>query len=141
LQYIFFIIPLLTIFLIPLTFAEESETPRNISMKAKLTQSHSLTGDTFWTILHEDKGVLVTTSENGIIVIRFDFVDHDKCYDTPNTFCLKATITETKNTYFTEPGDEATIILEFPDKLTFSILSGDLVTNTFDLNIERLREI
>ena len=88
---------------------------RDVSIKAKLSDSNGFTGDTFWTILHEEKGVLVTTSDNGVIVIRFDFVDHDKCYDTPNTFCLKATITDTKNTYFTEPGDEATIIFEYPE--------------------------
>jgi len=35
-----------------------------------------MTGDVFWLILHDDNGVLVTTSDNGVIVIRFDFVDH-----------------------------------------------------------------
>ena len=48
---------------------------------------------------------------------------------------------ETKNTVFTQVGDQATIILEYPDKLTFSILSGELVTNTFDIEIEKLREL
>ena len=100
-----------------------------------------MVGETFWTILDENKGTLVTSSNNGVIVIRFDFQDHEKCYDAPNTFCLIATITETKNSYFTKVGDQATIILEFPDKLTFSFLSGDLVTNTFELDILKMFEI
>ncbi len=119
----------------------ENYSPRNVSIKGKLVQSQPFINDIFWTILEDDKGVLVATSENGIIVIRFDFQDHDLCYDRPNTFCLIATLTETKNTEFTEVGDEATIILEYPDKLTFSVLSGELVTNTFDIEIEKLREI
>lgn len=118
---------------------ESPDDARNISLKSKLTSNPGMTGDIFWLILHENDGVLVTTSDNGVIVIRFDFVDHDKCYDTLDTFCLKATFTETKNSYFTEPGDEATIIVEYPDKLTFSILSGELVTNTFDMDIQKLR--
>jgi hypothetical protein len=124
--------------IIPFSYASEiSDDPRNISIKANLSQSFGMTGDVFWLILHESDGVLVTTSDNGVIVIRFDFVNHDKCYDSSDTFCLRATITETKNTYFTKPGDESTIILEFPDKLTFSFLSGELVTNTFDLDIQK----
>ena len=116
-----------------------SDSPRNISVKAKLSQNSGMTGDIFWLIMYHDNGVLVTTSENGVVVIRFDFVDHDKCYDTPETFCLRATFTDTKNTYFAETGDEATIIIEFPDKLTFSILSGEIVTNTFELEIKKMR--
>jgi len=61
-----------------------------------------MTGDIFWLILHEKNGVLITTSDNGVIVIQFDFADHDKCYDSSDTFYLKATLTETKNSYFTE---------------------------------------
>jgi len=91
--------------------------------------------------LYDDKGTLVTTSENGVIVIRFDFVDHDKCYDAENTFCLKAILTETKNTKFTEVGDESTIILEYPEKISFSVLSGQLVANTFEFSIDKLRNI
>ena len=119
----------------------EDYSPRNVSIKGKLVQSQPFINDIFWTILQDDKGVLVATSENGIIVIRFDFQDHDKCYDRPNTFCLIATLTETKNTVFTKVGDQATIILEYPDKLTFSILSGELVTNNFDIEIKKLREL
>jgi len=116
-------------------------SPQNLSIRLHITNNPGMVGDTFWTILNENKGTLVTSSNNGVIVIRFDFQDHEKCYDTPNTFCLVATITETKNSYFTKVGDQATIILEFPDKLTFSILSGELVTNTFDLDIIKMTKI
>ena len=119
----------------------EDYSPRNISVKAKLLRSQSLVGDIFWIIIEEDRGTIVVSSQKGIIVIRFEFQDHEKCYDKQNTFCLKAALTETKNTYFTKVGDEATIILEYPNKLTFSILSGELVTNTFELEIEKLRKI
>lgn len=115
------------------------DSPRNVSLKAQLSQNPGMTGDIFWLIMHNDEGTLVTTSDSGVIVIRFDFIDHDKCYDTPDTFCLKATLTDTKNSYFTESGDEATIIVEYPDQLTFSILSGELVTNTFDLDIQKIK--
>jgi len=123
------------------TVQGDDYSPRNVSIKGKLIQSHSLTGDIFWIILYEDKGTLVTTSENGVIVIRFDFIDHDKCYAKENTYCLKAILTETKNTRFTKVGDVTTIILEYPEKISFSVLSGELVTNTFELNIEKLRNI
>jgi len=122
-------------------FADTEYSPQNISLRSHITNNPGMVADTFWTILNEDKGTLVTSSNNGVIVIRFDFQDHEKCYDTPNTFCLIATITETKNSYFTKVGDQATIILEFPDKLTFSVLSGELVTNTFDLDIVKMFEI
>ncbi len=119
----------------------EDYSPRNVSIKAKFVQSQTFRNDIFWIILEDDKGVFVATSENGIIVIGFDFQDHDKCYDIPNTFCLIATLTETQNTVFTEVDDQVTIILEYPDKLTFSFLSGELVTNTFDSEIKKLREL
>ena len=135
---------LASLFLFPFLNAEvfgKDYSPRNVSMKGQLEQSMPFVNDTFWTILGEDDGVLVTNSENGVIVIRFDFQDHEKCYDRPDTFCLLATLTETKNTVFTEVGDKATIILEYPDKLTFSVLSGELVTNNFDIEIKKLRDI
>ena len=130
---LFSIIPFLDVY-------AEIDSPRNISLKSTLNENPGTTSDVFWLILYDDNGTLVTTSENGVIVIRFDFIDHDKCYDTPDTYCLRATFTDTKNTYFTQPGDEATIILEgYSDTLTFSILSGELVTNTFELNIHDTR--
>jgi len=116
-------------------------SPRNVSIKGTLIQSQSWVGDVFWIILYEDKGTLVTTSQNGVIVIKFDFIDNDKCYDKENTYCLKAIVTETKNTRFSKVGDETTIILEYPEKISFSVLSGELVTNTFEFNIEKLRNI
>ena len=135
------IILMTSISLIPILDVFASiDSPRNLSIKSTLTENPGTTGDVFWLILYDEKGTLVTTSDNGVIVIRFDFVDHDKCYDTPDTYCLRATFTDTKNTYFTKTGDEATIILEgHSDLLTFSILSGELVTNTFELEIENIR--
>lgn len=137
---IFALIPLIALSMSDL-YAQSDYSPRDVSIKGSLTQSQSFVGDVFWVILEQDKGVLVATSDKGVIVIRFDFKDHDKCYDTPDTFCLSATIQETKNTFFTQVGDEVNIIIEYPEKLTFSVLSGKLVANNFEITIEKLREI
>ncbi len=137
---VFFLIPVIALSMSGL-YAQSDYSPRDVSIKGSLTQSQSFVGDVFWVILQQDKGVLVATSDDGVIVIRFDFKDHDKCYDTPDTFCLNATIQETKNTIFTKAGDEVNIIIEYPDKLTFSVISGELVSNNFEISIEKLREI
>jgi len=134
------LIPLIALSVTSL-YAQSDYSPRDVSIKGSLTQSQSFVGDVFWVILEQDKGVLVATSDQGVIVIRFDFKDHDKCYDTPDTFCLNATIQETKNTHFTKVGDVVNIIIEYPEKLTFSVLSGELVANNFEITIEKLREI
>jgi len=119
----------------------EDYSPRNVFIKGEFVRSQPFRDDMFWTVLEDDKGVFGGTSENGIIVMKFDFQDHDKCYDRLHTFCLIATLTETQNTVFTEVGDQLTIILEYPDKLTFSFLSGELVGNTFDSEIKELSEL
>jgi len=116
-------------------------SPRNVSIKGTLIQSHTQDANTFWIILYDDKGTLVTSTDNGLVVLRFDFEDHDKCYAKENTFCLISVITESRNADWTKAGDVATIILEYPEKISFSALSGELVTNTFEFNIDKLRDI
>jgi len=136
------IIPLILLIgiipVLPFTDAEEKYTDQNISIRASLVIEWDRLANISWTLLEEDKGTFVISSNEGVIVIRFDFQEHDKCFDKPNTYCLRATITDSKNTYFSKVGDEATIILEYPDKLSYSFLSGDLVTNTFEFNIKKI---
>ena len=93
----------------------------------------------FWTIVDGEVGTIVTSSINGLTVIRMDMTQSDSCEELPNTVCLDATITNTKNTLFTEGGVTAKMIFEMPHKQKISILSGELATLELELELEKMR--
>ena len=82
---------------------------------------------------------LLQASINGLAVIRVDMTQSDSCEELPNTVCLDSTITNTKNTLFTEVGDTAKFVFEMPHKQKITILSGELATLELEIDLEKMR--
>ena len=126
--------------MVPFTLADdEPYVLSHFSAKGVITENNPFGGAVFWTIVDGDVGTIVTTSINGLAVIRVDMTQSDSCEELPNTVCLDSTITNTKNTIFTKPGDTAKIVFEMPHKQKISILSGELATLELELDLEKMR--
>ena len=125
---------------IPFTLAdEEPYVLSHFSAKGVITENNPFGGAVFWTIVDGEDGTIVTSSINGLTVIRMHMTQSDSCEELSNTVCLDASITSTKNTLFTEEGVTAKIIFEMPDRQKISILSGELATLDLELNLEKIR--
>lgn len=125
---------------IPFTLAdEEPYVLSHFSAKGVITENNPFGGAVFWTIVDGEVGTIVTSSINGLTVIRMDMTQSDSCEELSNTVCLDASITSTKNTLFTEEGVTAKIIFEMPNRQKISILSGELATLDLELNLEKIR--
>lgn len=125
---------------IPFTLAdEEPYVLSHFSAKGVITENNPFGGAVFWTIVDGEDGTIVTSSINGLTVIRMHMKQSDSCEELSNTVCLDATITSTKNTLFTEEGVTAKIIFEMPNRQKISILSGELATLELELDLEKMR--
>jgi len=86
-----------------------------------------------------DKGTIVWTMPNSYSVARLDMQTHHMCYDRSNVVCLNGTVTSVKNAKFVQEDDIITLVYDMPSKQTVSFLSGNLVTNTFDLELTKFK--
>lgn len=139
---ILFLIPIILVFLlvssIPDSFAESEYALSHFSSKGKITNSLG-EGTTVWTMVSGDKGTIVWTMPNSYSVARLDMQTHHMCYDRSNVVCLNGTVTSVKNTKFVQEDDIITLVYDMPSKQTVSFLSGNLVTNTFDLELTKFK--
>jgi len=131
---------LIVLSVVPFSFAENQPyVLSHFSAKGVVTENNPFGGIVFWTIVDGQTGTIVTSSINGLTVIRLDMTQSDTCEELVNTVCLDATITDTKNTLFTKKGDTARMVFEMPNKQSISILSGELATLEMELDIKKIK--
>lgn len=95
-----------------------------------------------WTIINEDEGTFIMTNpqNGGYSVTKVQMQTHHLCNDSPNVICLNGTITNVKNTIFTEVDDIVTLVYDMPNTQTISFLSGKLATNTFEVDLTKFHQ-
>ena len=131
---------LIFISVIPFSFAENQPyVLSHFSAKGVVSENNPFGGIVFWTIVDGQSGTVVTSSINGLTVIRLDMTQSDGCEELANIVCLDATITNTKNTLFTKKGDTSKMVFEMPNKQSISILSGELATLEMELDIKKIK--
>jgi len=113
----------------------------HFSAKGTITENNPFSGAVFWTQVNGDKGIIVTSSPNGVVVFRLDMKQSDACPELPNTVCLDSTITSIKNSQYglVKVGDQAKMVFEMPKKQTITMQSGDLEELVFELDISKMK--
>ncbi len=113
----------------------------HFSAKGTITENNPFGGAVFWTLVSGDKGTIVTSSPNGVVVFRLDMKQSDICPELPNTVCLDSTITSIKNSQYdlVKVGDQVKMVFEMPKKQTITMQSGDLAELVFELDISKMK--
>jgi len=113
----------------------------HFSAKGTITENNPFGGAVFWTLVNGDKGTIVTSSPNGVVIFRLDMKQSDDCPELPNTVCLDSTITSIKNAQYdlVSVGDEAKMVFEMPKKQTITMQSGKLTEFVIELDISKMK--
>jgi len=110
-----------------------------ISTKGQITNENPFGGSIIWTQIEGEDGVIVATSDHGIVTIRFNVQQNDTCLDSPNLVCLVATITKTNNALHVSEGDRAEMIFEMPSRQTITVLDGELASLELELDLQSVK--
>jgi len=113
----------------------------HFSAKGTITENNPFGGAVFWTLVSGDKGTIVTSSPNGVVVFRLDMKQSDICPELPNTVCLDSTITSIKNSQhdLVKVGDQAKMVFEMPKKQTITMQSGEIAELVIELDISKMK--
>ena len=137
------LLPIIAVFLIvgisSNTYALDLYSLDQISTRGEIVNENPFKGSIIWTQIEEDDGVVVATSDHGIVTIRFAVQQVDACLDSPNLVCLVATITETKNALRVFEGDRAEMVFDMPYRQTITVLDGELESLTLELNLQSVK--
>ena len=135
-------------FLIFLISISISITPNAFADKENMMLSHfyaktivvsddDYTKQVFWMLIHGDVGTIVSSTSNGVIIMRINLYDRDQCEDLENIVCLEAKVLES-NEQNVHVGDSMKITFDMPHKVTVKISDGILHAEEFDLEILKL---
>lgn len=110
-----------------------------ISTRGQITNENPFGGSIIWTQIEGEDGVIVATSDHGIVTIRFNVQQIDTCIDSPNLVCLVAIITETKNALRVSEGDRAEMVFDMPYRQTITVLDGELASLILELDLQSVK--
>jgi len=110
-----------------------------ISTRGQITNENPYGGSIIWTQIEGEDGVIVATSDHGIVTIRFNVQQIDTCIDSPNLVCLVAIITETKNALRVSEGDRAEMVFDMPYRQTITVLDGELASLILELDLQSVK--
>jgi len=110
-----------------------------ISTRGQITNENPYVGSIIWTQIEGEDGVIVATSDHGIVTIRFNVQQIDTCIDSPNLVCLVAIITETKNALRVSEGDRAEMVFDMPYRQTITVLDGELASLILELDLQSVK--
>ena len=118
--------------------AEEPIVLSHFSAKSIVVDENQFTDRVFWTMVNGEKGTVVSSTPDGITVIRMSMTQNDSCNDLTDVVCLDATITQVKNAPNAKNGDTLRMIFDLPEKQLIGITSGALETLKVELDIQKL---
>ena len=137
------LLPIIAVFLIvgisSNAYALDLYSLDQISTRGEIVNENPFKGSIIWTQIEGDNGVVVATSDHGIVTIRFAVQQVDACLDSLNLVCLVATITETKNALRVFEGDRAEMVFDMPYRQTITVLDGELESLTLELNLQSVK--
>jgi len=110
-----------------------------ISTRGQITNENPFGGSIIWTQIEGPDGVIVATSDHGIVTIRFNVQQIDTCIDSPNLVCLVAIVTETKNALHVFEGDRAEMVFDMPYTQTITVLDGELASLILELDLKSVK--
>jgi len=110
-----------------------------ISTRGQIINENPFDGSIIWTQIEGENGVIVATSDHGIVTIRFDVQQIDACIDSPDLVCLVATITETKNALHASEGDRAEMVFDMPYRQTITVLDGEFASLILELDLQSVK--
>ncbi len=109
-------------------------------MKGTVAKESPFSGEVVWTLVDGNTGAIVHSSQNGIVVIRFELSQSAECVDEVTALCLDAKITSVKNTDTHDVNEEIKLTLN-PQKNTetVSVVTGPLKGSDIHINLEKHR--
>jgi len=110
-----------------------------ISTRGQIVNENPFDGSIIWTQIEGENGVIVATSDHGMVTIRFNVQQIDACIDSPDLVCLVATITETKNVLHASEGDRAEMVFDMPYRQTITVLDGELESLILELDLQSVK--
>lgn len=126
---------------IPNSFSIPQE-PNSIAFYGKgiVEQSSPFAGEIVRTIVNGDNGLIMHSTQNGIVVVRLAVSESEACILTISTVCFDATVTNVRNTDTHNVGDMINLTIDLENrKELISVISGPLQGSNITIDLTKTR--
>lgn len=126
---------------IPNSFSMPQE-PNSIAFYGKgiVEPSSPFAGEIVRTIVNGDNGLIMHSTQNGIVVVRLAVSESEACIITISTVCFDATVTNVRNTDTHNVGDMINLTIDLENrKELISVISGPLQGSNITIDLTKTR--
>ncbi|HSD05476.1 MAG TPA: hypothetical protein VLB45_06985 [Nitrosopumilaceae archaeon] len=116
----------------------ESDTIKFYGM-GKVDQSSQFSGEIVRTIIDGDKGTIIHSTDNGLVVVRLELSESEACILKLSTICFDAKVTKVRGTDI-QVGDEINLTIDLENKKEFlSVVSGQFQGENIVIDLVKTR--
>jgi hypothetical protein len=128
---------MLCIVLIPLANTGYAQTPTKFSTKGAVSESSTFHGVIMWTIINDNKGMIILQSPVGRGLVHTSIAPSTNC-DSSMTICLFSTVVDSTDSNVFKTGDTARISANLDSKQeSISMLTGVLAGFDASVNLSK----
>ena len=116
----------------------ESDIIKFYSM-GKVEQSSSFAGEIVRTIIDGEKGTIIHSTQNGLVVVRLALSENETCVQTASTVCFDATVIQVIGTDI-HVGDKVNLTIDLENKKEIiSVTSGQFQGENIAIDLTKTR--
>lgn len=121
-------------------YAVEAESnPIKFYGMGKVDQSSQFANEIVRTIIDGDKGTIIHSTDNGLVVVRLELSESEACILKLSTICFDAKVTKVRGTDI-QVGDEVNLTIDLENKKEFiSVVSGQFQGENIVIDLTKTR--
>jgi len=105
----------------------------------KVEQSSSFAGEIVRTIIDGEKGTIIHSTQNGLVVVRLALSENETCVQTASTVCFDATVIQVIGTDI-HVGDKVNLTIDLENKKEIiSVTSGQFQGENIAIDLTKTR--